>query len=49
LGWDLLAGGLLSGKQADGTAPFSAGRLRRAYDALDVIRGIAETHNVTVG
>jgi len=56
--WGPLAGGLLSGKQARGAkAPESTRRAAaafppvdydRAYDALDVMRGIAETHGGSV-
>src|SRR6266851_4790805 len=56
--WGPLAGGLLSGKQPRGAeAPEGSRRgvtafppvdYDRAYDALDVMRGIAETHGVSV-
>jgi aryl-alcohol dehydrogenase-like predicted oxidoreductase len=56
--WGPLAGGLLSGKQARGAeapegsrrgaAPFPPVDYDRAYDALDVMRGIAERHGVSV-
>jgi aryl-alcohol dehydrogenase-like predicted oxidoreductase len=56
--WGPLAGGLLSGKQSRGAkAPKDSRRgavafppvdYDRAYDALDVMRGIAETHSVSV-
>jgi aryl-alcohol dehydrogenase-like predicted oxidoreductase len=56
--WGPLAGGLLSGKQPRGAkAPEGSRRgavafppvdYDRAYDALDVMRGIAETHSVSV-
>jgi aryl-alcohol dehydrogenase-like predicted oxidoreductase len=56
--WGPLAGGLLSGKQPRGAeAPEGSRRgavafppvdYDRAHDALDVMRGIAETHSVSV-
>jgi aryl-alcohol dehydrogenase-like predicted oxidoreductase len=56
--WGPLAGGLLSGKQPRGAkAPEGSRRAAaefppvdydRAYDALDAMRGIAETHGVSV-
>ena len=56
--WGPLAGGLLSGKQARGAkAPEGSRRAAaafppvdydRTYDALDAMRGIAETHSVSV-
>jgi aryl-alcohol dehydrogenase-like predicted oxidoreductase len=56
--WGPLAGGLLSGKQPRGAEAPEGSRRRavafppvdyeRAYDALDVMRGIAETHGVSV-
>jgi aryl-alcohol dehydrogenase-like predicted oxidoreductase len=56
--WGPLAGGLLSGKQPRGAeapegsrrgaVPFPPVDYDRAYDALDVMRGIAETHGVSV-
>jgi aryl-alcohol dehydrogenase-like predicted oxidoreductase len=56
--WGPLAGGLLSGKQPRGGKAPEGSRLAaaaslpvdrdRAYDALDVMRGIAETHGVSV-
>jgi hypothetical protein len=36
-------------KAAAGAASFLPVDYDRAYDALDVMSGIAETHNVTVG
>jgi aryl-alcohol dehydrogenase-like predicted oxidoreductase len=56
--WGPLAGGLLSGKQPRGAqapegsrrgaAAFPPVDYDRAYNALDVMRGIAETHGVSV-
>jgi aryl-alcohol dehydrogenase-like predicted oxidoreductase len=56
--WGPLAGGLLSGKQPRGAnapegsrreaAAFPPVDYDRAYDALDVMRGIAEAHRVSV-
>jgi aryl-alcohol dehydrogenase-like predicted oxidoreductase len=56
--WGPLAGGLLSGKQPRGAEAPEGSRRRvaafppvdygRAYDALDVMRCIAETHGVSV-